>query len=197
MARPTVVAAVLRGALAGAAGTAAMDAFWQARQLLRPAEAGGDPPRVGSPAPFRGDSDAEGVEEAPWWEEVAGEGQWSGAPAPAQVGKRVYEGVTQRTLEARFARLTNAVVHWGYGMWWGGLFGLAALPRRRTHPALGLLFGATVWGSSYLLLPVTGLYRPVWKYPPAELVPDLAAHLIYGAGTAMAFAVLSRDLTLR
>ena len=192
MARPAAVAIVIRGALAGAAGTAAMDAFWQARRLLRPAE-GGDPPRAGSPAPYRSEGEATGEDEAPWWEEIDGAGEWSGAPAPAQVGKRVYEGVTQRTLEARFARLTNAVVHWGYGMGWGGLFGLAALPGRRNHPALGVLFGATVWGSSYLLLPITGLYRPVWKYPPSELVPDLAAHLIYGTGTALAFALLSRE----
>ena len=40
---------------------------------------------------------------------------------------------------------------------------------------------------TFLLLPVAGLYKPIWKYRPAELAPDLAAHLIYGAATALCF----------
>jgi hypothetical protein len=42
-------------------------------------------------------------------------------------------------------------------------------------------------------LPVTGLYRPIWKYPLTAIAPDLAAHLIYGTGTAVVFSLMSVD----
>ena len=185
---------MLRGALAGAAGTAAMDLFWRARVGARgdtDDPRAGDVPaaasRVSRPAP-PGDDEEES------WTGEDETGEWSLAPAPAQVGRQFYEGCTQKTLEARFARVTGALVHWGYGMWWGGLFGLVATSGRRSRVAWGPVFGATVWGTSYLLLPLTGLYRPVWEYRAAELAPDLAAHLIYGTGVAAVFAVLDRDL---
>ena len=190
MSRPSPVGAVIRGAIAGTAGTAAMDLFWYLRQ------------RISGEPPHRSDSDLPGqagrasLRPASWedsehWTAETQAEEWQTAPVPAQVGKRVYEGLTQRTLEARFARITGTLVHWSYGMWWGGVFGLASAPLRR-RTVWGPLFGATVWGSSYLLLPVTGLYRPFWEYPLAELAPDLAAHLIYGTGTALAFATVMR-----
>ncbi len=189
MRRDGPIAAVARGALAGAAGTAAMDLFWYARRRLTDGEAAepdGDAlhpasqPAVGRPAEGNGWDDAAG---APLEE-------WDAAATPARVGKQVYEGVTQRTLETRFVRVTGALVHWSYGMWWGGLFGLMAASDRRPRTGWGPFFGATVWGTSYVLLPATGLYRPVWEYRADELAPDLAAHLIYGTGTAVAFRLL-------
>jgi len=194
MSRPSLTAALLRGALAGAAGTAAMDLFWQARQNIRGATEA-ERPRGDAPIPASRPSPSRTT----WVEEddEAGEADeavdWSTAPAPARVGKRVYEGVTQHALEARFAQLTGTVVHWGYGMWWGSVFGLATFAARRSGAGWGPLFGAAVWGTSYLLLPVTGLYRPVWEYRAAELAPDLLAHLIYGTGTAAVFSLIARD----
>jgi hypothetical protein len=193
MDRRTLLTATLSGALAGTAGTAAMDLFWYARQALSADQGrGADAGHVAASRASSGQpvssaiGDRSGDDEEP--------DDWSTLTAPALVGKRVYEGVTQRALEARFTRFVGAVVHWGYGMWWGGLFGLFAVSAPRSRPVWGPLFGAAVWGTSYLLLPVTGLYRPVWEYRPAELVPDLTAHLIYGAGTGATFTVIARHL---
>jgi uncharacterized membrane protein YagU involved in acid resistance len=107
--------------------------------------------------------------------------------APAQVGRRLYEGFRQRPLDERWARLTNNVMHWGYGIAWGSALGVIAgsLPRRRL--TLGPLFGATVWASDYVILPLAGLYKPIWEYGVSELTPDLTAHLIYGTVTNTAF----------
>jgi uncharacterized membrane protein YagU involved in acid resistance len=65
----------------------------------------------------------------------------------------------------------------------GSALGIVAgsLPRRRLLE--GPAFGASVWASSYVALPLAGLYRPIWKYSVGELAPDLAAHLIYGTVT--------------
>jgi hypothetical protein len=164
----TPLGAVLRGAVAGAVGTAAMDAFWYARH------------RIGG-----------GTQDPLSWE-FGGPSDWESVSAPAQLGRRLFEGFTQRPLGARWARLTNNVMHWGYGISWGAMFGVVGGSLRRLRPAEGPLLGATVWGSGYVVLPVAGLYKPIWKYSIGELAPDLGAHLIYGTTTVGAFAVLAR-----
>ena len=51
----------------------------------------------------------------------------------------------------------------------------------------GLPYGALVWSSGYLLLPIAGLYKPIWEYDVRTLGDDLSAHLAYGVGTSSAF----------
>ena len=154
---PTPLGAVVHGAMAGGAGTAAMDLALYLR--------------------YRVSSDDQGF--LGW--EFGGPSAWDRISAPGQVGRRLVEGFRQRALDERWARLTNNVTHWGYGIAWGGVLGLLAgsTPRSR-HAMVGPLFGATVWGSSYVTLPVAGLYKPIWEYGPGELAPDLIAHLIFG-----------------
>ena len=60
---------------------------------------------------------------------------------------------------------------------------------------LGPPFGAVVWGTSYVILPLAGLYRPIWEYDIGTLWQDLSAHLVYGLATAASFGLLSRGAT--
>jgi len=55
------------------------------------------------------------------WETSAGLDAWEGAPAPAQVGKRLVEGLFQTEVDPRWARLTGNVMHWGTGLAWGAV----------------------------------------------------------------------------
>ncbi|MCA1657580.1 MAG: hypothetical protein LC713_07740, partial [Actinobacteria bacterium] len=84
----TPLGAVIKGALAGVAGTGAMDLLMWARYR---AEGGGD-----------GFLD---------WEFSAGLASYDGAPAPAQVGRRIVEGYLQTELPPSSARLVNNTVH--------------------------------------------------------------------------------------
>jgi len=167
MARSTLppLGAVARGMLAGAVGIVAMDLLW----FYRYKRGGG----------------ASGLLE---WEFSVGVTDWDKAPAPAQVGKRLYEGLFQRELPAERAALTTNIMHWGYGLAWGALYGLVAgsvcLPRIRS----GLAFGATVWTSDYVVLPLAKVYKPIWEYDAATLARDLSAHLVYGVATAAVFS---------
>jgi hypothetical protein len=163
----TPLGAVVRGAVAGAVGTVAMDVFWYARY------------RNG------------GGEQEPLAWEFGGPSRWDSVSAPAHVGRRLYKGFTQHPLDERWARLTNNVMHWGYAVAWGSALGVVAgsLPRKRLLE--GPLFGASVWASSYVALPLAGLYKPIWKYSVGELGPDLAAHLIYGTVTDLAVRFMS------
>jgi hypothetical protein len=160
----TPLGAVVRGLVAGAIGTAAMDTVLFARYR-----------RGGGHSRFR------------QWEFSSGLTRWEDAPAPAQVGKRLVEGLFQVELPPQRARLVNSVTRWAFGTLNGAPYGLVAgsLPRPRVR--YGLPFGATVWASGYVVLPVAGLYEPIWKYDRKTLGDDLSAHLVYGLTTAAAW----------
>ncbi len=162
------IGAVVRGALAGAVGIVAMDLVWYARYR----KGGGD------------DTFTD-------WEFSSSTLTWESAAAPAQVGKRVMEGFLAQEVPDQWAGPTNNVVHWGYGLMWGSLYGILAgstdTPRVRT----GLIFGSIVFGSSYVMLPLAKLYEPIWKYDAKTLAKDLSAHLAFGLGTAAAFRLLA------
>ncbi len=160
--------AVLRGLVAATVGTLAMDLLWYSRYKRQ----GGEQSFVD-------------------WELAVGLDDWDKAPAPAKVGKLLYEAIFQRELEARYAMLTTNVMHWGYGVSWGGPYGIAAARyRRMPWVLLGLVFGAFVWGTSYVILPLLGVYLPIWQYDLRTLWEDLSAHLTYGSAAALAFRLL-------
>jgi hypothetical protein len=164
----TPMGAVVRGLLAGAAGTALMDGIWYAR--------------------YRRDG---GTSSLPGWETAAGLDSFEKAPAPAQVGRRMVEGLLQRELKPRSARLVTNVVHWGYGLAWGAAYGIVAASTRRPRAAYGLLFGPIVWSTAYLVLPPTGIYQPMRHYDAKTLWKDASAHLAFGMGTAAIFKLLA------
>jgi hypothetical protein len=164
----TPLGAVVRGAAAGAVGTVAMDLLWFSR--------------------YRRDGGDSGFVE---WEFSAGLSSWDDAPAPAQFGRRLIQGILQRELPPERARLVNNIVHWATGVGWGAAFSLVSgsLPtRRRWH---GLIWGTGVWVQSYVVLVPAKLYKPMWEYDAETLWKDLSAHLVYGLATATTFRMLA------
>jgi hypothetical protein len=164
----TPLGAVVRGLTAGAVGTAAMDALLFVRYR-----------RGGGQSSLKD------------WELSKGLASWEQAPAPAQVGKRLVEGLFERELAPSRIPLVNNATHWGYGMLGGAQYGLVAGSLRDPRFWYGLPFGATVWATGYLILPAAHLYQPIWEYDSVTLAKDLSAHLVYGLTTAGAFRLLS------
>lgn len=162
--------AMVRGALAGVAGTAVMDLS----HFIPYKRAGGEQRLLA-------------------WEFSEGM-TWETAQAPALVGKRLAEAVLRRELPDRAAPLVNNLMHWAYGISWGAAYGVAAsgdaLRRRARRRVLDIAFAPTVWTSGYVTLPLLRVYKPIWKYPLRALATDLAGHLCYGAATAVTFRVL-------
>ena len=156
------------GALAGAVGTAAMDAVWYSRHRR------------------------EGGTDSWWaWETSAGLEDWEKAPAPGQVGRKVLEALTHRPPPARWARATTNVVHWATGVGWGMQLGVAVAVAPRHRTLLGLAVGPVAWSASYVLLPLAKVYKPIWKYDARTLGKDLSAHLVFGGATSATFRALN------
>jgi uncharacterized membrane protein YagU involved in acid resistance len=164
----TPLAAVAGGVLAGAVGTAVMDAVLYARYRRS----------GGAVAPMA-------------WEFPPIE-NWEKASAPGQVARRVIEGFTQRPIPDRWARLTTTVAHWAFGSASGAAYGVVAGSLRRPRALDGVPFGAAVWTLGYVVLPQAGLYKPIWEYDLETLAKDLSAHLAYGLTTATTFSLLAR-----
>lgn len=119
---------------------------------------------------------------------------WEEASAPAQVGRRVIEGVFQRDVPFEQHAKVMWGTHLGYGAAWGALYGVieaSVKPRSMVH---GLMLGGIVWSSAYVILPAAKLYKPIWKYPPTTLAKDLSYHLVYGIAVALAFSAARRAL---
>ena len=87
--------------------------------------------------------------------------------------------------------MTN-VMHWLYGVSWGGFYGAAAGRARPDPVAGGLALGTGVWGAAYAQLVPLGIYEPPWKYPAKDLALDLSYHLVYGIAVAGTYAALDR-----
>jgi hypothetical protein len=117
---------------------------------------------------------------------------WDKAPVPAQVGRRITEGFLGRPLPQSAIGPMTAIMHWGYGSFWGSLFGVVAGSTPRTSLAMGPLFGAAVWATDYAVLPLGGFYKPIWQYDARTLWQDLSAHLVFGSATGVVFTVLER-----
>jgi hypothetical protein len=160
---------ILRGAVAGTLGTLAMDTLLYRRYR-----------RGGGDAAF------------PGWESSEGLKSWDDAPAPALVAKRFLEHALHHEVSPRYARLLNNLTHWGFGIANGAGYGLLAGSRRNPKLSYGPPFGAAVWSGGYVVLPLLGVYEPIWKYDLETLAKDLSAHLVFGTSTAAAFLLLSR-----
>jgi Protein of unknown function (DUF1440) len=164
----TPLGAVGRGLVAGAAGTLAMDVVLYARYR-----------RGGGKRVF------------PSWEFSTDISSWDEAPAPAQVGRRLFEGLFQKKLPPERAALVSNVTHWAYGLLCGALYGIAAESLSQPRIWYGFPFGASVWALDYVVLPAAKLYKPIWEYDRKTLASDLSAHLVYGTATAATLRLLS------
>jgi hypothetical protein len=162
------VGAVLRGVIAGVVGTAALDTL----QFVRYRRGGGD-------------------SSATEWEFSEGLSSWEDAPAPAQVARRLTEGLFDIKLPSSDARLVNNVTHWAFGTLTGALYGLIAGSLSKQRVVYGLPFGASVWAGGYVVLPAAKLYKPIWEYDVKTLATDLSGHLVYGLATATTMRLLS------
>jgi len=163
---------LVRGLVAGVAGTSVMTAYQLVVQRIERSRAQGDD----TEPPTSPDST-----------------DWSDAAAPAQVAVLAIGRVTRRPVRRRHEGLLTTVMHWGYGTTWGIAYAVAAGVAGRPSPIRGgATLCAAVLASDYTVLPALGVYRPAWRYPLATLTLDLSHHLVYGVGVAGTEAALVR-----
>lgn len=160
----SLFAAAAKGAVAGLAGTAFMTAYQEAIARTQ-----------GSSAL------AESLKEPR---------TWADAPAPAQLAKKVSEGVLHKRVTKRQAPLIAGVGRWGYGASLGAVYGLATSRRSGNPVPQGIALGTAMWGLAYAALTPLGIYQRPWRSAPRTLALDLSYHLVYGVGAAAVYDAL-------
>lgn len=162
----TPLGAVIRGLVAAAAGTAAMDV----QQYIKYRMGGG---KTGF---------------LDW--EFGGIKNWRDVSTPGRVGERLTEAWTGEQLPPKWADLTNNLMHWGFGIQWGIPFGIIAGSTKMSPALLGPPFGMCIWLFGYAVLPLGRFYQPMWEYDAKTLAQDLGTHLVYGSVTGITFRLL-------
>jgi hypothetical protein len=126
------------------------------------------------------------------WEFSAGVDNWGTASSPGLTGKLLLQKILGHEAPDRWARSTQNIVHWSTGVGWCSLFATVAIVSKGAPWTWGLAFGSTVWLASYVVLPFTKIYQPIWKYDAKTLMEDLGAHLVYGVTSAAVLGGLAR-----
>jgi uncharacterized protein DUF6789 len=86
----------------------------------------------------------------------------------------------------------DQVLHLGYGLFLGLIFGLTLGRKRDPRVVDGMLFGVAEWAVGFFaIIPALGVARPAWRSHPIENAVNIATHLVYGAVTAF----LTEELT--
>jgi uncharacterized membrane protein YagU involved in acid resistance len=159
---------LIKGAIAGAAGTAVMSAFMErAPQLME--RAGMEPPP--SPPP------PENAEEQ--------------SEPTAELAERVAAGVLDEPLDDEQKAVAGQAIHWAYGAAWGAYY--AVIQGTFGFPRLlhGTFFGALVAGVASTVVPRMGLVPRPQDQPMELNVMNVATHLVYGWVTAIVFGILT------
>ncbi|KAB7743079.1 hypothetical protein GA707_15695 [Nostocoides sp. F2B08] len=165
----SVAGRLAAGAAGGAAGTLAMDLVWYAR--------------------YRRGGGTQGFAD---WETAAGTTSYDDAPAPGQVARKLSVAVLGREPSPSSARAMTNVMHWATGVQWGVAGGLAAPLVRRVGPIPGGVGLASVaFGTAYVVLPLLGVYKPIWEYDRKVILQDATAHLVYGITGAIVISAVA------
>jgi hypothetical protein len=113
------------------------------------------------------------------------------------LGRLMYQSITGKEPETKETKeLLSQLVHWGYGILQGGLYG-AWRDGNGRHPDLksGAVFGTGLWLlGDELTVPALGLQSGPTAVPPQDHLNRLGAHLAYGLATAVTTRVLHKLL---
>ena len=123
---------------------------------------------------------------------VAGKHHQQGESATAALGRILYDWAADEKPDKEIKSVLSQLVHWGYGMAQGGVYGL--LRPRVDWPDLraGLLFGAGLWlFGDEIVVPMLGLQKGPTASSLRQHLNRLGMHLSFGAGTALATQTLN------
>ena len=116
--------------------------------------------------------------------------------ATAALGRLMYEGLAGHPPRAKETRsVLSEVVHWGYGLLQGGLYGASRASARGLDLEGGAVYAGFLWLiGDELAVPLLGLQGGPSAATPIQHVNRLGAHLAYGLATAAVTQTLKHVL---
>jgi putative membrane protein len=161
-----VVKGLVAGAIAGAAGSAAMDGYWWVCRSVF-----GDRP-----------------EQKP---KGGKDGQEEEQPSTQIIADKVSEAITGEEVPKKGKPAAGVGVHYATGVGFGALYGLVASRRPETGLLAGLIYGVAIWFFlDEIGLRALDLAPDAEKVPPSQHLQALGAHFVFGT----ALSVFTRPL---
>jgi hypothetical protein len=156
------LAVIVKGALAGAAGTAVMSAFMErAPELMERVGVGATEP----PSPPK-DPDA-----------------------PESPTEELAERVTEGALSGEERSVAGQAIHWGYGAAWGAYFAVIQSTFRPSPITHGAFLGGLMTIVATKVVPRLGLTPE--PRSREELISSTASHVVYGVATGLVYQILN------
>ena len=114
----------------------------------------------------------------------------------AALGRIIYQQIVGKPPETEETKtLLSYLVHWGYGLFQGGVYGAARTSASGLDVEGGLLYGAGLWFvGDELAVPMLGLQPGPTEASAPQHINRLGAHLFYGVITAAVTQILRRIL---
>jgi hypothetical protein len=160
------LAVIVKGALAGVAGTAVMSAFMERAPELM--ERAGISPAAEDAEPTAQPKDPE---------------------APASPTEELAERVTEGAPHGEGRAVAGHAIHWGYGAAWGAYFAVIQSTFRPSSILHGILLGGLMSAVATRILPQIGLTSE--PRSRGELLTNVASHVVYGLTTSIAYRILN------
>jgi uncharacterized membrane protein YagU involved in acid resistance len=103
-------------------------------------------------------------------------------PPTDKLAGRVSRKVFHQTLSREKKAALGQAIHWGYGTFWGAVYGVLRKRYRPSAWAAGLPFGVgfSLFGNA-LMLPWMKLTPPARKFPASSQVRGIVSHYAYAA----------------
>lgn len=112
---------------------------------------------------------------------------------PEVLAEKVSAAVTGEELDKETRQKYGNYVHWGYGIMWGGLFGVLRDRAPLVGVGNGLGFGTGLWlVGDELMMPLMGLSPPSTEFPWQNHARAFANHFAYGATLGITHSLLRK-----
>ncbi|MGH2537563.1 MAG: hypothetical protein ACRDHL_09235 [Candidatus Promineifilaceae bacterium] len=170
------------GLVGGAAGLLAMRFYWNRLEPLLPGQEGNGRGSDEGEAP----AELEGIS-------LVGKQYRGDESSTAALGRLLYTEVSGSEPNKELKEALSYLVHWGYGVAQGGVYGVTHTAAGGLDPAGGMLFGAGLWLlGDELIVPLLGLQGGPTSVSGLQHLHRLGAHLAYGLATALTTQTLRR-----
>jgi hypothetical protein len=177
------------GILGGAAGLVSMALYWRYVAPLLEEKMAGTPAEKEETEP---DDPAGPLDDI----SIPGKLYQEDESSTAALGRLIYAGITGRPPRAKETKsMLSEVVHWGYGLLQGGLYGATRAAVRGLDLEGGVVYAGLLWLiGDELAVPLLGLQGGPTAARPVDHVNRLGAHVAYGLATAAVAQTLKHVL---
>ncbi|MDQ3256885.1 MAG: DUF1440 domain-containing protein [Acidobacteriota bacterium] len=112
---------------------------------------------------------------------------------PEVLAEKISETVAGAELDKETKQKYGNMVHWGYGIMWGGLFGALRDRAPLVGTANGVGFGTGLWLiGDEVMMPLMGLSPSSTKFPWQNHARAAVNHVAYGATLGLTYGLLRK-----